>query len=86
MKIALIQTPRQDFYTTPQRHYPLGLTCLAGAVRDLPADCDILDFLSRGGRQTLSVPPNFAPASKFYREDHGPLSVFYQYYHFGLSW
>jgi len=86
LNILLIQAPIEDFYTTKERHYPLGLLTLAASVQDLPVNLRILDFLHHPGRSTLPLPPNFAALKPFLVHDRGPLSAFHQYYHFGLSW
>lgn len=86
MKIALCQPPVEDFYFTPERSYPLGLTHVAGAIRDLPVTVKILDFLSGGHRQTISPPVNFKAVLPHFKPDKSPVRIFQQYYHFGTSW
>lgn len=86
MRIALIQTPVEDFYSTPQRTYPLGLTYLAAAVDDLPVEVKILDFITAKGRQTVSLPPTFRILKEYLPYDRSPISAFHSYYHFGTPW
>ena len=86
MKIALIQPPVEDFYYTPQRSYPLGLTYLAAAIQDMPVDVEIIDLISGHGRQTLPIPQNFDPIRAFIPYDRSPISAFHSYYHFGMPW
>ena len=86
MKIALIQTPVEDFYYTPQRSYPLGLTYLAAAIQDMPVDVEIIDLISGHGRQTHPIPQNFDPIRDFIPYDRSPISAFHTYYHVGASW
>lgn len=86
MKICLCQPPVEDFYTTPDRHYPLGLISLAGYIHDLPVECRIVDFLHTGERETLSVPKNFSPVRPFLPFDTSPVKIFHHYYHFGMAW
>ena len=86
MRIALIQTPVEDFYFTPQRSYPLGLTYLAAAIKDLPVEVEIIDLITGYGRQTIAIPDNFRPIKKYLPYDNSPISAFHTYYHFGLSW
>ena len=86
MRIALIQSPIEDFYYTPQRSYPLGLTFLAGAIKDLPLHLEILDFITGRGRQTIPIPKSFSPILKYIPFDRSPISAFHTYYHWGASW
>ena len=86
MRIALIQVPLEDFYTTPQRSYPLGLTYLAAAIEDLQVDVEIVDLITGFGRQMVQIPKNFKPIIKYLPYDRSPISAFHSYYHFGASW
>jgi radical SAM superfamily enzyme YgiQ (UPF0313 family) len=86
MKILFCQPPVEDFYTTPDRHYPLGLLSLAGYVNDLPVQCKIIDFLHTGERYTLPIPENFKPVRHYLPYDTSPVKIFHHYYHFGRSW
>ena len=86
MRIALIQPPIEDFYSTPQRTYPLGLTYLATAIKNLPIEIQILDFITGHGRQTIPIPSTFENLKKYLRYDHSPISAFHTYYHWGASW
>jgi anaerobic magnesium-protoporphyrin IX monomethyl ester cyclase len=86
MKILLCQPPVEDFYSTPDRHYPLGLLSLAGYLLGLPVEIKIVDFLHNGGRKTIPLPENFAPLEDFLSYDTSPVKIFHQYYHFGTDW
>ncbi|HDT12491.1 MAG TPA: hypothetical protein ENO01_02420, partial [Candidatus Marinimicrobia bacterium] len=86
MKILFCQPPVEDFYTTPDRHYPLGLISLAGYLKDLPVQCKIVDFLHTGERHTLSLPDNFNSVRQYLPYDTSPIKIFHTYYHFGYSW
>jgi radical SAM superfamily enzyme YgiQ (UPF0313 family) len=86
MRIALIQPPIEDFYYTPQRSYPLGLTYLASAVKDLPVETEIIDLITGHGRQTISIPGNFRSLQEFLPYDRSPISAFHTFYHIGMSW
>ncbi len=86
MRIALIQAPVEDMYFTPQRSYPLGLTYLAAAVKDLPAEVDIIDLLSGHGRKTIPFPETYAPVLPYLPYDRSPIRAFHTYYHFGSDW
>ncbi len=86
MRIALIQTPIEDFYFTPQRSYPLGLTYLASAIKNLQVDVEILDLITGYGRQTIAIPNTFKNIRPYIPYDHSPISVFHTYYHWGASW
>lgn len=86
MRLALIQTPVEDFYSTSQRTYPLGLSYLAGAINDINVDITILDFLTNHGRQSISIPKAFKPIMDLLPYDHSPISAFHTYYHWGKSW
>jgi len=86
MRIALIQTPIEDFYFTPQRTYPLGLSYLAGAINNLSVEFEILDFLIKHGRQSISIPQEFKTIMTLLPYDRSPISAFHSYYHWGASW
>ncbi len=86
MKIALVQTPVEDFYYTTQRSYPLGLTYLAAALKDLPVKVELIDLVTDHGRQTIPIPNNFKPIMEYLPFDRSPIAAFHTYYHFGLSW
>ncbi|MCK4529878.1 MAG: B12-binding domain-containing radical SAM protein, partial [Candidatus Marinimicrobia bacterium] len=86
MRIALIQAPIEDFYSTVQRTYPLGLTYLAGALNGLPVEINIVDFITGHGRQTIPIPSTFKAIRPYISYDHSPISVFHTYYHWGASW
>ena len=86
MRIALIQAPIEDFYSTVQRTYPLGLTYLAGALKDLSVEVNIIDFITGHGRQTIPVPSTFNAIKPYIPYDRSPISVFHTYYHWGASW
>lgn len=86
MRIALIQAPIEDFYYTPQRSFPLGLTYLASSIKDLPIETEIIDLITGHGRQTIPIPRNFRAIMKYLPYDCSPISAFHTYYHVGLSW
>ncbi len=86
MRIALIQPPIEDFYSTVQRTYPLGLTYLAGALDNLDIAIDIVDLITGHGRQTIPIPATFKAIKPFLPYDRSPISVFHTYYHWGASW
>lgn len=86
MRIALIQAPIEDFYSTTQRTYPLGLTYLAGALKDLPVEVNIIDLITGHGRQTIPIPSSFKAIRSYILYDRSPISVFHTYYHWGASW
>jgi radical SAM superfamily enzyme YgiQ (UPF0313 family) len=86
MKILLCQPPVEDFYTTPDRHYPLGLLSLAGFIQDLPVTCKVVDFLHTGNRRTIPLPKNFTRIRKLLNRTDTPVKTFGQYYHFGMDW
>ncbi|MCK4813721.1 MAG: radical SAM protein [Candidatus Marinimicrobia bacterium] len=82
----MIQTPVEDFYSTVQRTYPLGLTYLAAGLKELPVDMEIIDFLTAHGRQTIPVPDAFLPIISYLPYDRSPIAAFHTYYHIGTSW
>lgn len=86
MKILLCQPPVEDFYTTPDRHYPLGLLSLAGYLHDLPVTCKVADFLHTGSRRTIPLPKNFTRIRDLLNREDAPFKSFRQYYHFGMDW
>lgn len=86
MKILLCQPPVEDFYTTPDRHYPLGLLSLAGYLQDLPVTCKVVDFLHSGSRRTIPLPKNFTRIRELLNRADAPFKSFRQYYHFGMDW
>jgi radical SAM superfamily enzyme YgiQ (UPF0313 family) len=85
MRLSLIQTPVEDFYYTPQRSYPLGLTYLAAACRTLPVKVEIIDLISSHGRRTVPVPDVLRPVTQYYPYDRSPISAFHNYFRFGAS-
>lgn len=84
MKILLLQAPIRDFYTTAERHYPLGLLTLASSVTDLDVEVRVIDLLHYKHRHSLSYPDNFKILKELMPYDKGPLRVFDQYYYFGM--
>lgn len=60
MKILFLQPPIEDFYTTPSRLYPLGLTYAAATARHLGHEVEILDWLSPPKKRQLSIPHDFS--------------------------
>jgi anaerobic magnesium-protoporphyrin IX monomethyl ester cyclase len=86
MRILLIQPPVQDFYQTPIRTYPLGLTSLAGLLLEEGFDVAILDGHDPNLRRTIALPPSFRYIRKYYSIDNkSPFRLFTHYYHFGLT-
>lgn len=86
MKLVLIQPPVQDFYDTPIRLQPLGLTYLKAAVKkNLPGwEVVIKDFHQARGRKTVAWPAELAYLKEYYPwPDRSPFSLFHHYYHFG---
>ncbi len=85
MNILLLQAPVRDFYTTRERHYPLGLLTLAAAVKDLPVSVKILDFLHDSHREMRPLPTAFKALAPLLTYDKGPLKSFHNYFRFGAS-
>lgn len=83
VKIALVQLPFRDYYTTSIRTYPLGLLYLASAIRD---ECDVCLIDCRTGKPSTVVfdegDTDFAP----YYNPHlfSPFRLFRHYHHFGM--
>lgn len=83
MKVLLVQPPIEDFYDTPVRTYPLGLTYLASAVEDM-CDVSILDL--RTGYKSRKADNIFPELNPFYRDDRKtPFSLFARYSRYGMD-
>lgn len=87
MRVLLIQPPVEDFYQTAIRTQPLGLACLAGALRHHGHDVAILDGQEPGRKQPLPLPPSFAYMRRFLAAgDKSPFRLYGRYCHFGMPW
>jgi len=87
MHILLIQPPVEDFYQTAIRTQPLGLACLAAALRQHGHSVSILDCQQPNKKQQLPLPTRFSYLRKFYVSgDISPFKLFGAYSHFGISW
>ncbi len=84
MKVLLIQPPIQDFYSTPQRIYPLGLLYLGTVLKTHGFEVKILDAC-RGKKFSISLPQEFSFLKEFYKANFSPFKLFDKYYHFGLE-
>ncbi len=84
MKVLLIQPPIQDFYSTPQRIYPLGLLYLGTILKKYNFDVKILDAC-KSKKFSIQIPSEFKDLKEFYKENQSPFSLFKNYYHFGLD-
>jgi anaerobic magnesium-protoporphyrin IX monomethyl ester cyclase len=86
MKILLIQPPVRDFYQTPIRTQPIGLSSLAAALVEKNHKVEILDCQVRGRRKKISLPEKFSYIKDFFPEgDLSPFRLYSGFYHFGLS-
>ena len=84
MKICLVQTPINDFYTTEIRNIPLGLLSI-GANIDRQHDVQILD-IRFSIRKTIAIPEVFNELKKHYWPgDKSPFGLYKNYYRFGFS-
>ena len=87
MRILLIQPPVEDFYQTAIRTQPLGLACLAAALRQHGHDLEILDCQQPGKKRQLPLPAAFSYMNRFYTAgDISPFRLYARYSHFGISW
>jgi anaerobic magnesium-protoporphyrin IX monomethyl ester cyclase len=86
MKILLIQPPVRDFYQTPIRTQPIGLSSLAAALVEKNHEVEILDCQVRGRRKKIFLPEKFSYIKEFFPEgDLSPFRLYSSFYHFGLS-
>jgi radical SAM superfamily enzyme YgiQ (UPF0313 family) len=88
VNLVLVQPPVEDFYDTDVRLQPIGLSYLAGALRErLPGvSLEILDFHHGFGRRTLPLPQELSYLKPFYPyPDESPFCAFHHYYRFGAS-
>lgn len=81
MRALLIQPPFEDFYATPIRLYPLGLSYAAAMLESLGAEVRILDALTPLKKRCLRLPDDFHHLSSHLGQ---PL-FFKSYYRFGCS-
>jgi anaerobic magnesium-protoporphyrin IX monomethyl ester cyclase len=87
MDVLLIQPPVEDFYQTAVRTQPLGLACLAGALREHNHSVSILDCQQPGKKHQLPLPAAFSCMNRFYTSgDISPFRLYGRYSHFGISW
>jgi anaerobic magnesium-protoporphyrin IX monomethyl ester cyclase len=87
MRVLLIQPPVEDFYQTAIRTQPLGLACLAAALRGHGHDVAILDCQQPGLKRQLPLPAAFSYMNRFYTAgDISPFRLYGRYSHFGISW
>ncbi len=87
MRILLMQPPVEDFYQTAIRTQPLGLACLAAALRQHGNDVAILDCQPPGKKRQLPLPAAFSYMNRFYTAgDVSPFRLYGRYSHFGISW
>ena len=87
MRILLIQPPVEDFYQTAIRTQPLGLACLAAALRQHGHDIALLDCQQPGKKRQLPLPAAFSYMNRFYTAgDISPFRLYGKYSHFGISW
>jgi radical SAM superfamily enzyme YgiQ (UPF0313 family) len=82
VKILLLQPPLEDFYTTPIRQYPLGLTYVAAVLQKIGHEVIILDALNPLTKRTLAIPPFFRYLEALFRDNP---YLFRHYYRFGLQ-
>lgn len=80
-RILLLQPPLEDFYTTPIRLYPLGLSYAAGIMEDAGNQVRILDCLAPPKKSRRPLPSGFSYLEPYLRD---PL-FFRGYFRFGLS-
>ena len=83
MKIAIINPPFSDFYSSVQRISTLGLKALENVLSG-KYECISFDFPSMGTRRTVALPPAINYLKEFiFSKEKGPVSFFNAYYHFG---
>ncbi|MBN1492547.1 MAG: B12-binding domain-containing radical SAM protein [Candidatus Omnitrophica bacterium] len=86
MKIALIQPPIEDFYFTPIRSFPLGLSYIAASLQHAGHDVEIMDFLSVRSKPKRVNDTRFDHLKEYYRPDHlSPFGMFKHLMHYGVS-
>lgn len=84
--ILLVQPPLRDFYFTPKRTIPYGLTCIAAACEAAGFSVEILDALATLRKRNIEWPAEMEYLRAFYgREDRSPFALFHRYRHFGYS-
>jgi len=85
VNILLIQPPLRDSYRTQLRTQPLGLACLAAAVREHGHTVSILDCLTRAQR-SCPVPEKLQYMHKHYVSgDQTPFRLYSRFYAFGMN-
>lgn len=83
MKVLLVQPPVEDFYDTPIRTYPLGLTYIAAGIKDV---CDVSILDCRTGYKGCATKNDFPELDPFYRDDRRtPFSLFTRYSRYGMQ-
>ncbi len=85
MKVAFIQPPLQDFYSTPIRRQPLGLLYLAAVARQKGCEVELINGHTPK-KKVISLPEEFSYLKEF-MDGPDPRSrfPFKHYYHFGMS-
>ncbi len=86
MKILLIQPPVIDFYRTPLRTQPIGLTYLAASLKRHGHEVEILDCQTEEKR-AIPLPAELSYLKEFYPlNDRSPFKLYTGFYHFGMGW
>ncbi|MGE5255809.1 MAG: B12-binding domain-containing radical SAM protein [Hyphomicrobiales bacterium] len=84
--VLLVQPPIRDFYLTPKRTIPYGLTSLAAALIARGFTVEILDALATSKTRPAELPPEMSDLGEFYgRPDVTPFALFSRFRHFGSS-
>jgi radical SAM superfamily enzyme YgiQ (UPF0313 family) len=81
-KVLLIQPPLEDFYTTPIRLYPLGLTYVASLFERAGLTTAILDCLVPLKKRQLAVPDCFGYLRSYLNDNP---YLYKGYYRFGRT-
>lgn len=85
MNILLIQPPLQDFYRTQLRTQPLGLACLAAALRQHGHTAQILDCQTPA-QKICRIPEPLQHLQEHYVPgDQTPFRLYSNFYSFGMS-
>jgi anaerobic magnesium-protoporphyrin IX monomethyl ester cyclase len=84
--VLLVQPPIRDFYLTPKRTIPYGLTSIAAALIARGFTVEILDALATSKNRPAELPPEMLDLGEFYgRPDVTPFALFSRFRHFGSS-
>jgi len=84
--VLLIQPPIQDFYLTAKRTIPHGLASIAASLEKAGFSVEILDGLATAKSRVMEIPELMVDLKAFYRgPDLSPISLFYDYRHYGYS-